>query len=43
VDAVLLRPLPFPEPERLVMVWNQLPGQGPSSSGKGCGWCCWVG
>ena len=28
VDAVLLRPLPFPEPERLVMVWNQLPGQG---------------
>ena len=28
VDAVLLRPLPFPDPERLVMVWNQLPGQG---------------
>jgi hypothetical protein len=27
VDAVLLRPLPFPEPERLVMVWNQLAGQ----------------
>ena len=28
IDAVLLRPLPFPDPERLVMVWNQLPGQG---------------
>jgi predicted permease len=24
VDAVLLRPLPYPEPERLVAVWNQM-------------------
>jgi len=25
VDAVLLRPLPFPEPERMVRVWETLP------------------
>ncbi len=28
VHAVLLRPLPFPEPERIVMVWNYNPLQG---------------
>jgi putative ABC transport system permease protein len=26
VNAVLIRPLPFPEPERLVAVWNRAPG-----------------
>jgi putative ABC transport system permease protein len=26
VDAILLRPLPFPEPDRLVMLWEQTPG-----------------
>ncbi len=28
VDAVLLRPLPFPESERLVSVWHTAPGMG---------------
>lgn len=27
-DAVLVRPLPYPEPERLVMVWNTAPEAG---------------
>ena len=27
VDAVLLRPLPYPDPERLAVVWVELPGQ----------------
>jgi hypothetical protein len=26
VNAVLIHPLPFPEPERLVAVWNRAPG-----------------
>jgi putative ABC transport system permease protein len=28
VDAVLLRPLPFPEPERLIAVWTSVPKDG---------------
>jgi len=28
INALLLRPLPFPELERLVAIWEQVPGQG---------------
>src|SRR6188508_1632347 len=28
IDALLLRPLPYPEPERLVIVWQDLRGRG---------------
>ena len=28
VYGVLLRPLPFPEPERLVQVWGSVPARG---------------
>jgi putative ABC transport system permease protein len=34
VDAVLLRPLPYPEPERLVMLWTTMKSQGISQSGS---------
>ena len=29
IDAVMLRPLPLPEPERVVQVWDQYPFAGP--------------
>jgi putative ABC transport system permease protein len=32
VDAVLLKPLPFPEPERMVRVWETLPNGSPNST-----------
>lgn len=28
LDAVLLRRLPFPSPDRLVIVWQEMPSQG---------------
>lgn len=32
VDAVLLKPLPFPHPERMVRVWESTPGEPNSTS-----------
>ena len=32
VDAVLLRPLPFPEPERMVRVWETPPNSPPNTT-----------
>jgi putative ABC transport system permease protein len=32
VNAVLVQPLPFPEPDRLVWVWNNTPGGGNRAS-----------
>src|SRR5262249_617672 len=34
VDAVLLRPLPYPEAERLVFLWSTMPSQGVPTSGS---------
>jgi putative ABC transport system permease protein len=34
VDAVLLRPLPYPEPERLVFLWSTMNSQGVPMSGS---------
>ena len=33
VDAVLLRPLPYPEADRLVFLWETMPSQGVAQSG----------
>jgi len=35
VDAVLLRPLPFPEPDRLVTMYNAYPGAGAMRGSNG--------
>jgi putative ABC transport system permease protein len=32
VDAVMLQPLPYPEPDRLVSLWEENVGQGPNNS-----------
>ena len=32
VDAVLLKPLPFPEPERMVRVWESPPNSSPNNT-----------
>jgi predicted permease len=32
LDAVMLKPLPFPEPERMVRVWETLPNGSPNST-----------
>ena len=34
VDAVLLRPLPYPEAERLVFLWSTMPSQGGGIGGS---------
>jgi putative ABC transport system permease protein len=34
VDAVLLRPLPYPEANRLVFLWSTMPSQGVATSGS---------
>jgi len=34
VDAVLLRPLPYPEANRLVFLWSTMPSQGGSIGGS---------
>src|SRR5262249_33143943 len=34
VDAVLLRPLPYPEAERLVFLWSTMPSQGVPTAGS---------
>ena len=32
VDAVMLQPLPYPEPDRLVSLWEEKVGKGPDNS-----------
>ena len=44
VDAVMLRPLPYPQPDRLVSLWEQKVGEGPQSantSGQSLGSIGW--
>jgi hypothetical protein len=34
VNGVLLKPLPFPEPERLIRIFNRYPGAGVDTAGS---------
>ncbi|HEX9761223.1 MAG TPA: ABC transporter permease [Candidatus Acidoferrales bacterium] len=37
VEGVLLRPLPYPQPERLVRIWDSHPGKGIARTGSASG------
>jgi predicted permease len=42
VDAVLLRPLPYPEADRLVMIWDEMPDIGqPKNNPTPAEWQAW--
>jgi putative ABC transport system permease protein len=42
VDAILLHPLPFPDPERLVMVWVKLPQAGDRNQASPADFVDWT-